>query len=421
MRILGIMTGTSADGCDGAVVDFHFHDGVLSATICETYSAPFSVDLRKLISTAQQPQKANGNDYALLHYAMGKEIAQFCCAFAQGAYDAVAMHGQTVNHFFCDGHPVASIQLGDSAVVAAATGVPVIHDIRSADIAAGGQGAPLVSILDWMLYLGALRSVEVLHSAAPAEHGESIFSRAFVNIGGIANATICLAGGPIAGDTGPGNCLIDAYISEVSQQRITYDAGGAIARSGAVNEGLLAEMLHDPYFKRAMPKSTGREYFNLEWIYHHLLASGYAMESIHPDVVATLTALTAYTLGASLQEAEVNECFVSGGGLKNSFLMELLNRYVTVRSTAELGLDPNFKEAVMMALIGYSTLNGHPGVVRAAGGGAITGARYESVLGAVAFPPGGFNREKLLADSNQFSTEWPVPLIVTRTGETIEH
>lgn len=417
MKILGIMTGTSADGCDGAIVDFQFHGGILSAAITAARSTPFPADLRDFIIRTQQPQTANGNSYAQLHHEMGAEIARFCRSFPAGSYDAIAMHGQTVNHFLANGLPVASIQLGDSAIVAAATGVPVIHDIRAADIAAGGQGAPLVSLLDWMLYRG------LMQAAAPAARAE-FATCAFVNIGGIANATICSPTGTLAGDTGPGNCLLDAYILAASHQQLHYDADGAIARSGTINPALLERLLRDPYFQRAMPKSTGREYFNTAWLRNWLPSFGYRLDSLCPDVLATLTALTAQTIGAALKAAHVDACFLSGGGAKNAFLRSLLGAYASVHSTAELGVAPDMKEAVMMALIGYSTLNGLPGVAPAAGGGAITGARYASVLGSIALPPGGFAGKNLLADSHQsseFSDGWPAPLIVTRTVDRHEN
>lgn len=464
VRILGVMTGTSGDGCDGTIADFHISNGTLIAHILESRTSAFPPDLRSLIAAAGQPEAANGNQYALLHYRMGVEIADFCSTFSPASFDAVAMHGQTVNHFMRAGQPLASLQLGDSARVAAATGVPVIHDIRCADIAADGQGAPLVTILDWMLYLGfhhrhmrrvshsdshgsSLRGSSShgtsLRSARDVSHGSNspdinlpaLPAIAFANIGGIANVTLCRASGALAADTGPGNCLIDAYLSHVTEGRIRFDAGGRIAASGTVDHELLALMLSEPFFSQHMPKSTGRERFNLTWLTPYLKQRGLNLSApLNPDIVATLTALTARTLGASLRAAHIDECFFSGGGVKNRFLMEQLERFVHVHTTDELGVKSDTKEALMMALIGYATLSGQPGVVAAPNGQASTGARYASILGSVTPPPravqwphttgahttGVAQWLQAMECADGVTPTWPLPLIVMDRHETGE-
>jgi anhydro-N-acetylmuramic acid kinase len=288
----------------------------------------------------------------------------------------VGSHGQTIYHqaeptTLYDRPVVSTLQIGEPALIAARTGTPVVADFRPADMAVGGQGAPLVPYVDYLLY----------------RHAE--LGRASLNIGGIANVTAIPPGAPpekvIAFDTGPGNMLIDALVSQFSRGVQRYDEDGRMAASGRVNEDLLADLLSEPYLRLKPPKSCGREQFGSE-LATALLAKGLAPV----DLVATATAYTAASIVDGLERfvlsaMAIDELIISGGGLKNRQLHAELRRRLPslrLRSSDELGIDSDAKEAIAFAVLAYETYHG-----RAANLPSATGARRRAVLGKLVRPP----------------------------------
>lgn len=357
----GLMSGTSLDGVDAVLADFS-----AGVRLLATSYRPFPADLREELLALQSPGTAELDRAALA----GVRLAEL---YAQGVLDvlrssgvpaaavaAIGCHGQTLRHAPQLGY---SLQLNQPALLAERTGITVVADFRSRDIAAGGQGAPLV----------------------PAFH-QALFSdrrlgRAILNIGGIANVThlpaLDLAQARVTGfDTGPGNVLMDLWIQR--HQGARYDANGDWAATGTPLEPLLECWLADGYFAAPPPKSTGRDLFNATWMEKGLPADGSA-----EDVQATLAMLTARSIAHALTRwcPGFDELFACGGGAHNRQLMKLLQQELPatrVSTTADLGLDPDWVEAAAFAWLARQCLTGQPGNLP-----AVTGAAGPRLLGAV--------------------------------------
>jgi len=334
MRVAGVMSGTSLDGIDVAIVEIR---GKNIETIAFR-STPCPARVREALLNISSVAEVSR-----LNFALGELYAKAILAVKEPV-ELIGLHGQTIYH---EGGK-HTLQIGEAAVVAERTGVDVISNFREADIAAGGQGAPLVPFVDQLLF------------------GRAGKSRAVLNMGGIANVTLLPSGN--AFDTGPGNMVIDALVAHMKNRQQRFDRDGRIARSGVIREELLNKLLANPYFKRRPPKSCGREEFGREFT-QELIATGLPMA----DLVATATELTVRTVAAAVGERET---IVSGGGVHNKFLMERLREFLTVRSSAEFGIDPDAKEAIAFAVLAYETARGRPGNLPSA-----TGARHPAVLG----------------------------------------
>jgi anhydro-N-acetylmuramic acid kinase len=363
---LGLISGTSADGVDAALVRFAPRFEVLASS---TY--PYTDDLRaRILALARSRATIALDDLGRLDTEIGEHFAEAAAALlrqadiAAGDVAAIGSHGQTVCHRPRGAFPF-TLQLGDPNVIAERTGVVTAADFRRADIAAGGQGAPL---------LPALHAALLADASTP---------RAILNLGGIANLTLLIPDRLVAGfDTGPANCLLDAW--SLRHRDRPRDESGAWARSGRVDESWLARLLDDPYFAAAPPKSTGREQFNLDWLDGRLPS-----EPEPADVQATLLQLSVQTIADALrtQAAEVREVYACGGGVHNAALMEALGEALPnaiLDTTAALGLDPDFVEAVGFAWLARQRLLGLPGNLP-----SVTGARGPRVLGVLAAAPPG--------------------------------
>ncbi len=368
---LGMLSGTSRDGADCALVRFDNDRPSVTASQCVAYPSSLAGMLQRMIERRSRPDDA---EMAIAD----RELAEFFALAAWGLLDragvepesvrAVGSHGQTVWH-----HPVRrnpeSIQLGDPQRIADLLGIPVVGRFRQADLEAGGQGAPLAPLLHRAL----LRP----------DAGR----RAVVNIGGISNVSVLHPDGRVSGfDTGPGNCLLDAWVNQ--HRGSDYDAGGAWAEGGTVDRALLDRLLDDPYFSLPPPKSTGVEYFNSHWLQGHLEGNDPAnttpAASAAQDVQATLAELTATTIAEAVLAASATELRVCGGGSHNSDLMRRLGRLLpklSVTTTAELGLDPDWVEAVLFAWLARERIAGRPQDTP-----PITGASQPVVLGEVFKP-----------------------------------
>ncbi|MGW7269546.1 anhydro-N-acetylmuramic acid kinase [Streptomyces sp. NPDC054864] len=367
MRVIGLMSGTSYDAIDAAAADLTIDGDRLLLSPLGLITRGYDAELRSALGAALPPSATTLAEVCRLDTLVGRAFATAAAEadreLCDGRAELVASHGQTVYHWVEDGQVHGTLQIGQPAWIAEATGLPVVADFRPRDIAAGGQGAPLVSIVDRMWLRG--------RPGAPAA----------LNLGGIANIT---ASDGTAFDTGPANALIDAAVYELTRQRLTYDVDGEMAARGTVDEGLLAVLLADPYYVRPAPKTTGKELFHLPYLRRAL--TGY--EALAPeDIVATLTRLTARTVADAVRSVHASEVIASGGGTRNPTLMAFLRDElradasgpaVPVRTSDELGLPSAAKEAYAFAVLGFLTAHGLPGTVPES-----TGARHASVLGSI--------------------------------------
>ncbi|WP_337061500.1 anhydro-N-acetylmuramic acid kinase [Kineococcus sp. G2] len=376
MRVLGMISGTSHDGVDTAVVEFRADGPRLTGRVERTGSVPYSPSLREDLVAALPPNPASAGALCALDTRIGQEFAAAAvaalAALPPGAVvDAVCSHGQTVHHDVRGGRTLGTLQLGQPAWIAEATGLPVVSDLRAADVAAGGQGAPLVPLLDRLLLAPAV--------ARGRRAGA-------LNLGGIANVTVCVPGSvPRAWDTGPANALIDAVVSADPGNPDGFDRDGRLAAAGRVDEALLREFLAEPYYALPAPKSTGKELFHAGYVARVLDRAG--AEPPLPDLVATLTALTARTVADAVSPHRLDELLVSGGGVRNPVLLAAIAERVpgvAVRPSDDLGCPSDAKEAIAFALLGWAALHGLPGSEP-----SCTGARGPRVLGRVSPAPDG--------------------------------
>lgn len=380
MRVIGLMSGTSLDGVDAALVEFEGRDErELHWSVEAFVTVPYDQDQRDRIHAAI----VDGSASALckLNVDLGEWLAEAVLRVCETAgvapheIDLIGSHGQTIWHEPpTSARRGATLQLGDAATIAERTGVPVVSDFRARDMAAGGEGAPLVPWVDRLLFSLSDRR------------------RILLNIGGMANLTWLPVRGesvPLqAFDTGPGNALIDAAVVLATGGREAYDRDGHWARRGRVRDPLLAELLAHPFFERKPPKSTGREVFGRPFVEALARRMRPETEQDWADLVATLTALTARTIadaiGRWVRPRPVDEVVVSGGGARNPVLVSMLQELlapVPVRGGEVLGVDPDAKEAVAFAALAWAYANGIPGNVPEA-----TGATGPRILGS--YTPG---------------------------------
>ena len=368
------MSGTSLDGIDVAVIDITGRNAYSTVAFATT---PYPAAVRRALEGVSNAV-THTREVARLHFLLGElyaEAVRETCRRAGIPLETVKLigsHGQTIYH---EGEPAAylgrrvasTLQIGEAAVIAERTGIPVVSDFRPRDIACGGRGAPLVPLVDYLMY------------------AHRRLGRVALNIGGIANITAIPAGARpeqvMAFDTGPGNMVIDQLASRLTGGRQKYDRDGRIARRGKVDRGLLEELLREPYYRKRPPKTAGREQYGAEFV-ERLVGTGVAM----PDLIATATALTAATVAAGVERfvrprMKVDELIVSGGGAHNPVIMGQLAALlpeVAVATSADFGIDIDAKEAIAFAVLAYQTWRGRAGNLPSA-----TGARRAAVLGKV--------------------------------------
>ena len=361
---VGLMSGTSVDAIDAVLVDLADN----SSEILQTHSCPFPRDIRKEILCLCEITDNETGRTGILDMQLGHLFANATRTLLSNAgvdpstIIAIGSHGQTIRHQPEGDHPF-SLQIGNPAVIALQTGINTVADFRNADIAAGGQGAPLVP---------------AFHDQA---FGSSGINRVILNIGGIANITVLPADThQVTGfDTGPGNTLMDAWMQEYFNE--SYDDGGQLAHQGTINKELLNSLLQDPYFAQAPPKSTGREYFNLSWLSDYLEKLDSTFEP--RDILSTLTELSALTIANAISQyaPATTEVLVCGGGTKNQYLLSRLSGLLSnsnVDTTRKYGLDPDWVEAVAFAWLAKQAIEGKPGNIP-----SVTGAKHPVVLGGI--------------------------------------
>ena len=380
MRVVGLISGTSADGIEAAVVELNGAPPTLAWQLVKHLHVAHPQTLRDEILACVRPETGTVDRLCALNFALGEAFARAALQAIEAAgltpaqIDLIGSHGQTLWHIPADMPNASTLQLGEPAVIAERTGITTIANFRTRDMAAGGHGAPLVAYVDTLLL------------------SHPTLTRAAQNIGGIGNVTFLPPASnnqsdasqqPFAFDTGPGNMLIDDAASRATQGAWTFDRDGALAARGRVDETLLAELMREPYLRQAPPKTTGRELFGAQFgarVWEKAHARGLRDE----DIVATMTAFTARSIAQAYRDflpVPPDQVIVSGGGAHNPVLMAMLRDQLApaqVLRSDDLGLSSEAKEAIAFAVLAYETWFGRPGNLATA-----TGARHPVVLGSI--------------------------------------
>ena len=381
--VIGLMSGTSLDGVDAALVEIIGSDTSTKIKQIGFITYPFPAGLKELLLENSTVKHGNVTDICKLNFLISLiyvDAVKSICGKTKipiSSIDVIGSHGQTIHHlpkkekFF--GYIFGStLQIGDPSAIAKLTGVLTIGDFRTGDVALGGEGAPLVPYFDFLLF----------HSNAA--------NRALLNIGGISNITILNKNGSssdvLAFDTGPGNMMID--ITAKKFFHVDFDDGGKIGLSGKINDDLLhALKVKDKFIEKDVPKSTGREYYG-----HEFLSPLFKKFKKIPteDWLATITNFTAYAVYRNYEkfiqeETEIKELFVSGGGAKNKLLMKSLKNYfgknIKISNVKNLGISSDAKEAICFAVLANETLSGNPSNIP-----RVTGAIRPTILGKICLP-----------------------------------
>lgn len=386
-HVVGMMSGTSVDGVDAALVEISGTDSEPKVKLLAFENKPYPPQVREKIFSLFTPANATVDKVGYMNFLLGEIYAKSALSVIEKAgmkpeeIDVIGSHGQTIWHAPIpespDGIPVAyTVQIGEGSVIAERTGILTVSDFRVADMAAGGQGAPLVPFSEYLLY---------------RREKETILLQ---NIGGIGNMTVMPAGAKprdvFAFDTGPGNMIIDAVISAVTGGEKTYDAGGETAAKGRVCNALLNILKEEPYYRQPLPKTTGREHFGVQ--YTEKILSWWKENPIPvEDLLATVTDLTAYSIADAyeryvLPKYRASEIIVGGGGSYNATLLRFMKgRFaphgVAVRTQEDLGLSSDAKEAVAFALMADCCMRGRANTLP-----SVTGAEHPAVMGKISQP-----------------------------------
>ena len=386
MLVLGLMSGTSADAIDVALARISGAPPRLNAKLLNHTSINFPPQLRKEILRVAEQQPISAGDLSQLNCRLGETLAEAaltaCRRFriTPKKIALIGSHGQTIFH---QGRPIpylgrptaSTLQIGEPAIVAARTGITTVADFRPADIAQGGQGAPLVPYADYLLYRHPKRG------------------RVSLNLGGIANITVLPAAAKpsqiFAFDTGPANMLIDALVSHFTHGRQRYDKNAAIAQTGRSIPALIDELIRDPYLKQAPPKSTGREYYGRAYV-KNLLSLGRRCKAKPADLIRAATIFTALSIVDALHRFviplhEIHQLIVSGGGARNPLILAQIAAalpQIDMLPSAELGVPTDAKEAFAFALMAYETFHQRPANLPSA-----TGAHGPAILGKISYAP----------------------------------
>jgi anhydro-N-acetylmuramic acid kinase len=384
MLVLGLMSGTSADGIDIALARISGAPPLVKARLLNHTAVKFPAQMRAEILRVAEQRAITAGELSQLNFRLGQlfaEAAKTACKrfrVALSSVDLIGSHGQTIFHQGVPakylGAPTAStLQIGEAAVIAARTGVTTVADFRPADMAVGGQGAPLVPYADYLLY------------------SDGKLGRASLNLGGIANVTVIPAGAArekvSAFDTGPANMLIDALVAHFTRGRKKFDDGARLALAGRAIPGLLDELMRDPYLREAPPKSTGREYYGADYV-KRLRTLGRRYRAKPNDLIRCVTIFTALSVVDALnrfvtRNTKLDQLIVSGGGARNPLIMAQLGAAlpaIEVLPSSRLGVPEEGKEAFAFALLAYETFHQRAGNVFSA-----TGASGPAVLGKICY------------------------------------
>ncbi len=377
-KVIGLMSGTSVDSVDAALVEIRGHGLETQVELLAFHSRPFKAEVRDRIFNLFQPETSRVDEICQMNFLIGEIFAEAALAVIRnaklevGEIDLIGSHGQTVYHLPPQKEAQyipSTLQIGEPAVIAYRTGIPTIANFRVADLAAGGQGAPLVPYVDYLLFCGTHRTV------------------ALQNIGGISNVTLIPAGAAasdvLASDTGPGNMIIDSVMESLTEGAEKYDNAGQFAAQGSVCESLLEEWLGHPFISARPPKTTGREEFGRQFA-DQAIQQARDRNVGQADLVATLTAFTAQTIfdyyhRFLFPHYSVDEIYISGGGSHNLTLMEHLRTLfqpIPLLSIDSIDFSSDAKEAIAFAVLANEAVHGHPTNLP-----QVTGASQPMVLG----------------------------------------
>lgn len=377
MRIIGLMSGTSADGIDAALCEITGAPPNISAQVIRALTFPYPEGFQKWILDCCEPDLTGGDEICRLNFELGVLFAQAALQLIEAAeltpadVDLIGSHGQTIwHHVDHRGSVHSTLQITEAAVIAQQTGITTISNFRPRDVAAGGQGAPLTAYVDWLL----LRHPD--------------YWRAVQNIGGIANVTFLpplsdTESQPLAFDTGPGNALIDAAMSILTDGRRPYDRDGTMAHLGKVDETWLKQRMIHPFFQRKPPRTTGREIFGRQMA-TTLVTQAQRRQMSQQDILASITAFTAHSIAQAYKRfapAPVEQVIIGGGGRHNRTLMRMLREELApaqVVTHEDIGIDSDTKEALAFALLAHETWHNRPG-----NHPALTGAKQPVVMGQI--------------------------------------
>ncbi len=377
MLVLGLMSGTSADGVDVALCEINGSPADMTANIIAGKTYDYDRQMRHRILDSCDIQKSRVDDIAQLSFDLAEVFAESINDFLKSSgytaeqIDIIGSHGQTLWHnVLPDGRVNASLQIVEASVIAERTGITVVSNLRARDIAASGQGAPLTSYIDWLL----LR--------------HPTHWRAIQNIGGMGNVSFLpplndSASTPISFDTGPGNALLDVAVEQFTGGTQTYDKDGSLAKQGRIDEEWLHDLLQHPYYQRDYPKTTGREMFGTDAA-QKLIAEAEERGLHQTEIIATLTALTATNIADAYQRfapATIAEVIIGGGGRHNPVMINMLKELVPsakILAHEDIGIDSDFKEALVFAILAYETIHNRVGTLP-----SLTGASHATVLGQV--------------------------------------
>jgi anhydro-N-acetylmuramic acid kinase len=359
------MSGTSADGIDAAIVDIQKNK--IQTVAFDMFAYPPAI--RKKVLEIGEQKTCTAGDISTMNFLLGKLFADAVIKLCKKnkislrTIDLIGSHGQTIYHN-PGGKVPSTLQIGEPSIIAHQTGITTVADFRPKDIAAGGQGAPLVPFADYILF------------------SHKIKNRILQNIGGIANLTFLPADGKIcniiAFDTGPGNMIIDLLVCRATGGKLTFDKGGKIAASGNVNQKILGQMLKHPYLRRQPPKTTGREMFG------KIFCDKFRSKSITTeDLIATATAFTAISIADAYRKflpSKPDEIILCGGGAKNKTLVKMLGQYTQskILTTDDFGINSDAKEAISFAILAWATIKGIKNNAPSA-----TGAKTAEILGKI--------------------------------------
>ena len=378
-RIIGLMSGTSADGIDAALVEIEGNGFETKLQLLCFHFSPFPQNVRAQISELFSPKSGSVDKICQFNFLLGELFADAALEVIHksglplSSIHLISSHGQTIYHIppsMNSGIP-STLQIGEPAVIAHKTGIPVIADFRVADVAVGGEGAPLVPYVDFLLFCDKRQT------------------RAIQNLGGISNVTIIPANAKredvFAFDTGPGNMLIDEVVRSLTEGKYNYDPSGTIAATGETNMPLLQKLMEHPFISATLPKSTGRETFGIHYAFDVIQrAKSQNMED--SDILATLTEFTAKSIYENYVQFvsphyNLSEIIFSGGGVHNRTLMKFLKRYlghIPLVKSDDYGIPSDAKEAIAFAVLANETLANHPGNIP-----KVTGARRPVILGKI--------------------------------------
>ncbi len=381
-NVIGLMSGTSFDGIDACLVKITGNGLSTEIEIIEFETYPYKEEIRELIFDASKEQTGRVDKICQLNFTLGKLFADAAGQIAEKSsipisdIDIIGSHGQTIYHISslkekADKKVRSTLQIAEPSIIAQETGVTTVADFRTRDIAAGGEGAPLVPYADFILF------------------GKDGIGRAVQNIGGIANVTFLPAGCSIneiiAFDNGPGNMIIDRFAEIITEGKLKYDKDGELASKGKLNQDLLERLCSHPYLSIPPPKSTGREDFGIQFsdnLYEELKRDNVDFL----DTITTVTVFTAKSISDSYRKYiqpsyKLSEVVMSGGGVYNPILLQFLKEYlenINIRKVEEFGIPSDAKEALAFAILANETICGNPGNVPSA-----TGARERVVLGKI--------------------------------------